>query len=67
MKNVDPRLSRLEERLTPAGCEVCRDWIGAVLCGEDGECNRPECCPNFGREVPYTQIVQLEGVSLDAI
>jgi hypothetical protein len=64
---IDTRIIRLEERFRPRGCDLCRQWIGAVLCDETGDCNRPECCPNCGRAVPYEQIVTLHDVTLAEI
>jgi hypothetical protein len=57
------RLDRLEPSFSVVGCPTCRGWTGVVLEGDDGP-HRSECCPECGRVVPATLVVQLVGVPI---
>jgi hypothetical protein len=67
MKGLRQRVARIEPALQPkTGCETCRGWTWVVLEGEDGP-HRPERCPDCGRQVPSTVVVQLVGLSIALI
>jgi len=64
MKHLRTRLARMERDLSPpAGYATCCGWTGVVLEGDDGP-HRPEQCPECGRVVPATFIVQIDGVRI---
>lgn len=67
MRRLGPRLARMErDRHVEPGCESCRGWTWIVLEGEDGP-HRPERCPECGRVVPATLVVELVGLPISAI
>jgi hypothetical protein len=62
-RGLQTRLDRLEPHFWVVGCATCQRWTGVVLEGTDGA-HRPEQCPECGRVVPATLVVQLVGVPI---
>lgn len=63
--SLSRRLDRLEPKLRPVGCAICRDWTRVLLVGNDGPL-RPEACPGCGRVVGGLTRVYV-GVRLAAV
>jgi hypothetical protein len=60
-RGLHRRLDRLMPHFWIEGCTMCQGWTGVVLAGDDSW-HRPEQCPDCGRVVPATLVVQLVGV-----
>lgn len=61
------RLARLDQAFAPKGCALCRRWSPVVLCRDDGEPDRPEVCPDCGRQVPIVTTICIVGVPLETL
>ncbi len=71
MKALGKRIQALE-RPEPVGCPTCRFWNRTIVMtvDEDGTetgRSRPDACPDCGRVVAVGQVLQLVGVSWDAV
>jgi hypothetical protein len=65
-RGLHKRLDRLEPSFSVVGCALCQGWTGVVLEGDDGW-HRPDQCPECGRVVPVTLVVQLVGMSIASL
>ena len=63
---TENRIVRLEDRLKPGRCAVCRAWDGTTVCDETA-CLRPERCPSCGFWLPYKTVVVLAGIALEDV
>lgn len=71
MKALQKRVTAME-RPAPVGCATCRfwNWMIVVTIEDDGTetgRSRPDACPDCGRVVPVGKVLQLVGVTLDAV
>jgi hypothetical protein len=70
MKQTGRRIAALEaqmQAMRAAGCTTCRGWCGFVIMDDDDRYSQPEWCPDCGRHVPYTHVVHIVGVPVDAL
>ncbi len=68
MSSINTRLAKLAAVYRrPEGCDACRAWTWTVLANDDGERERPECCPACGRRVPIRLVLVTVGVDFRAI
>ena len=71
MKALRKRVAAMERPL-PVGCDTCRCWNRTIVVtveddGTETGRSRPDACPECGRVVPVGKVLQLVGVSWDAV
>jgi heterodisulfide reductase subunit A-like polyferredoxin len=70
MKQAHLRVAAIEavvDRTRHQGCTTCHQWCGLVIMDDDDRYSQPEWCPDCGRHVPYTHVVHIVGVPVDAL
>lgn len=62
MRTLGRRVTRLQGR-RQGGCSTCRIWSGVVYEDGNGVPDRPDACPDCGRDVPVRLVRRILGVS----